>query len=281
MKKLLKKTVCLVVLSAIIVLLVQSAMNIPADDAYYVIAKAEEPNQCSEMILGDSVCNQIWNQKENIGSLCTLGSNQAITPCGSYLLLHAYLEAHPNTKTVYYAVRPQTLANDMWTNFTYQYFVLPFYKGENIPLIEEETKELLFQKFGKTFVTNDFLKMILSHNQRLQDIYLSRVQSGDNAVLNRLSATAVIYLRKMQDLCEERGVKFVVRPLPLEDIPENQDWEMFRQDIIDNGFEMLLQDFVDDIDYYPTDWFSDGVHFTDNKLKENLDTFRSRVIGDQ
>lgn len=280
MKKLLKKTILLAVLTVVVVTISQSAMNLPTDVAYYAISKASEPNNCSDVILGDSVCNQIWNQKENLGELCTLSSNQAITPCGSYLLLHTYLDAHPSTKTVYYAVRPQSLANDMWTNFTYQYFVLPFYNDENLPLIEDETKELLYEKFGKPFVTNQYLKMILSHNQRLQDIYLARVQTGDNDVTNRLSRTAAIYLRKMQALCEERGVKFVVRPLPLADTPENQDWNLFRQDIADYGFEDLLKNFIDDVDYYPLDWFVDGVHFTPDILAEHLETFRSRVLRD-
>ena len=282
MGKLLKNIVLLAVLTTAslgvyfgILTLFEPATTPTAEEVFYAIEKAEVSNDCTAVLLGDSVCNQLWDQHENIKGVCTLGCNQAITPCGTYLLLKEYLDAHPDTDTAYYLIRPQTLANDIWTNFSYQYFVLPFCNEENMALLEDETKTLLYDKFGRFFVENQFIKTVFLNNLPLRDAYLSHIQTGDHAVTNRLSRTSVLYLRKMQALCEEKGVSLVVRPLPVADSEVNRDWEAFEEDISQNGLEDLLGTFVEEIAYYPEDWFSDGVHFTEEILKAHQEELRA------
>lgn len=282
MGKLLKKILLLAVLTVAalggyfgILTLAEPGTAPTASEVFYAIDKAAVPNDCTAVLLGDSVCNQLWDQHENIGGVCTLGCNQAITPCGTYLLLKAYLDAHPDTDTAYYLIRPQTLANDIWTNYSYQYFVLPFCTEENMALLEDETTALLYEKFGRLFVENKFVKTVLLNNLPLRDAYLSQVQTGDNAVTNRLSRTSVLYLRKMMALCQEKGVSLVVRPLPLADTEENHRWDAFREDILEQGLEELLGTFLEELAYYPEAWFSDGIHFTEEMLQAHQEELRA------
>ncbi len=247
-----------------------------AGEVFYVIEKAEHNSGRPFVILGDSVCNQIWPQDKDSGNFSHLGCNQAITPCGTYLLMKKYLEHNPQTKEVYYMILPQTLGNDLNLNFTYQYFVIPFMNNGNMNLIEAETREMLYQKFGKFFVTNGYVKTFLLNNNIFMRQYLLHVQSKpERKYIRRLSRTAIIYLNKMRELCREHNVKLYVYPLPVKDILENHDLENFKQDVKNNGFEDILGDFIERIVYYPEDWFRDGVHFK----KEILEQHREEIIA--
>jgi hypothetical protein len=230
--------------------------------------------------MGDSVCNQLWSEfDEDVDGTCHIGCNQAITPAGSYLLLREYLENNPQTKEVYYLVRPQTLANDIWLNYSYQYFVIPFCDKDNWSILEEDTQNEIYRKFGKIFVDNEFIKLTLLNNNALMKKYLDYVQRQFEEEENhRISKTTVVYLAKIRDLCEEYDVNLYIKSNPLSDIEENYGWEEYQQDIIDYGFEDLLGDFIKDIPYYPETWFRDGVHFTDDILEEYGDEIRNNVL---
>lgn len=287
MKRFIKKVISLLLASVIGISLFYGLLCIMggnitglAAEAFYAREKAQKMNDCTIVYLGDSVCKQLWDEyDEDEDGICHIGCNQAITPAGSYLLLREYLENNPQTEQAYYIVRPQTLANDIGLQFSYQYFVIPFLDEDNFELLEEETQEIIYSKFGKKFVRSKLIKTLLLNNNALMQKYLNYVQSQSETInTHRMSRTTVVYLKKMRELCKQNNVELIVRACPLSDAKDNQDWDDFENDITIYGFEDLLGGFIEDITYYPEDWFRDGTHFTKEILQEYGESIRKSVL---
>lgn len=263
-----------------VVLMLPFRISDLAHEVFYTIEKAGHNSERSGVILGDSVCAQLWPYREDSPNISHLGCNQAITPAGTYMLLKKYLEHNPQTKEVFYIVRPQSLGNDLNLNYTYQYFVIPFINMESMKLLDEETCEKLYNKFGKFFVENAYIKRFLLNNNLFMKIYLRYIMSQpEKKYIHRLSRTAIIYLPKIRSLCSERNIKLSILPLPIPDTSENYGWENFAQDVKDYGFEDILAEFTQKIHYCPDDWYRDGSHFKPTILKQHLGELRALVMN--
>ncbi len=295
MRKFLVKTALIFSLSVLSITAVYVIMSIfsfrfgnLAHEVFYVIEKAGHNSGKTGVILGDSVCAQLWPKEKDSLNFSHLGCNQAITPAGTYILLKKYLANNPQTQEVYYIIRPQSLGNDMNRNYTYQYFVLPFMNKENEQLIDDETRQNIYDKFGKFFVENGYARYFLRNNNLLMMQYVNYVNNYINYVNNnkgyklyhRISRTTVLYLAKIRELCKENGIKLTVLPCPLSDLEEeNYGWEKFNGDVKEYGLEDLLGDFTKSIRYYPADWFFDRVHFKKEILNAHSEDIRASVMN--
>lgn len=251
-----------------------------AREVFYVIEKAGRNSGKPAVILGDSVCNQLWPQDKDSPNIAHLGCNQAITPAGTYILLSKYLANNPQTQEVYYIIRPQSLGNDMNLNYTYQYFVIPFVNAENMSLIEPETMRMLYDKFGKFFVHSSYMKTFLLNNNLFMGQYINHVKAQtERRYFHRLSRTAIIYLPKIHRLCEEHGAKLIVLPLPVPDTEDNYGWNDFDDDVRNCGFEDILGGFTERIHYCPEEWYVDGSHFKREILEAHIDKLRGLVMN--
>lgn len=276
--------VSLSIISVSAVYLLSFTMSSPltdlAEEVFYVIEKAGHNSGKPAVILGDSVCNQLWPQRKDSQQFSHLGCNQAITSAGTYILLKKYLANNPQTKEVYYIIRPQSLGNDMNLNYTYQYFVIPFINNENMKLIDDETKQKLYDKFGKFFVENCYAKKLLHSNHLFMSQYINHVKSkAEKKYFHRLSRTTIIYLSKIRDLCRKHDARLTVLPLPLPDTEENHGWGDFDADVREYGFDNVLGDFTKRIHYCPDEWYFDGSHFKPKILEEHTDELRNWVMN--
>lgn len=290
MNKFLKKIALVISLSVLsivgvylIIFMFSSSDSVLDPAPFYVMEKAGYNSELPSVILGDSVCGQLWPMKKNSPNMLHLSCNQAITPAGTYLLLKKYLEHNPQTKHVYYAVKPQSLGNDMNLDYKYQYFLLPFYNGGNIELIDGETKQKIYSKFGKFFSENSYIKRVLSHNRFFLGQYLNHVQRKLDIKYihrHRLSRTSAIYLPKILELCREHQAELHVLPLPLSAVSDDYGWESFAEDVKTNNLEYILGNFIANIHYYPAEWFMDGIHFKREILDVHSDDIRALVLDE-
>lgn len=247
-------------------------------ELYYALDLAEEKTEYTKVIIGDSVARLIFapDYQEETDTTCYLATNQAITVLGNYILLSRYLENNPQTEEVYYIVRPQSLANPLWFNFSFQYFIVPFYNDTYKQYIDVDTRKYIEDRFGKLYATNDIVKSFIENNAYYMDVYLNNVLEQQLEVRDEkhLSDLTIKYLPKIKELCDSHGVKLKVMAAPLPDTEDNRDWVEFEQQIVDNGLSDLLGDYIDGIDYYPEEAFGDEAHFT----QEYLDSERENII---
>lgn len=247
-------------------------------ELYYALDLAEEKTEYTKVIIGDSVARLIFapDYQEETDEVCYLATNQAITVLGNYILLNRYLENNPQTEEVYYIVRPQSLANPLWFNFSFQYFIVPFYNDTYKQYIDDDTRKYIEDRFGKLYATNDIVKSFIENNAYYMDVYLNNVLEQQLEVRDEkhLSDLTIKYLPKIKELCDCHGVKLKVLAAPLPDTQDNHEWADFEKQIEDNGLTGLLGDYIDGIDYYPESAFGDEAHFT----QEYLDSERENII---
>ncbi|MGN1187890.1 MAG: hypothetical protein ACI4R6_05305, partial [Lachnospiraceae bacterium] len=242
-------------------------------ELYYALDLAEQKNDYTKVIIGDSVARLIFSPdyQSETDEVCYLATNQAITVLGNYILLSRYLENNPQTEEVIYIVRPQSLANPLWYNFSFQYFIVPFYNDTYKKYIDEDTRSYIENRFGKMYATNNIVKSFVENNPYYLDVYLNNVLEQQLEVRDEkhLSDLSIKYLPMMKKLCESNGVSFTVLAAPLADTEENHDWSEFATQIAENGLSDILGEYLDGIEYYDESCFSDEAHFTDEYLEEN------------
>lgn len=252
-----------------------------AEEVYEAIEIAETPNTYTEVIIGDSVCRQLLSHENQVENevVCYMGTNQLITACGNYILLSRYIENNPQTEKVYYFVRPQSLGKDMDQHLFYPYFVIPFCRTEYMPYLEEETKISLTEKFGNMFVYNRYVKGLLLNNKALLSKYIEKYNESDITQHN-LSMITIVYLKKMQELCKEHNIEFVVIATPVAGNSSDYDWKSYMNDVKKYGFEDLMSEYTDDIYYIPKEYFTDGIHLESGYVKENREEILKRIFGE-
>lgn len=252
-------------------------------ELYYAVDLAQEKTEYTSVIIGDSVARLIFapEYQDETQETCYLATNQAITVLGNYILLNRYLENNPQTKEVIYIVRPQSLANPLWYNFSFQYFIVPFYNDEYKRYIDEETRAYIEERFGKMYATNKLVKNFIENNAYYMDVYLNNIleQQLEERDEKHLSALSVKYLPLMVKLCREHGAEFTVLAAPLPDTPDNHDWEEFAAQIEAEGLASILGDYLEGIDYYDETCFSDEAHFTEEFLAANRAEIVGRLLG--
>lgn len=259
-----------------------SKENELASEVFQVIDLAQKTNNYDIVIVGDSVARQIFppEQQEESLDTCYLTSNQAITVLGNYLLLLEYLSNNPQTEEVIYIARPQSLANNLWLKHSYQYFIYPFYNDYNEKNIDEETKEIIRNKFGKVFVENEQLKDFIFKNSFFLSSYLGRIQRQEEIINEKMiSELSVKYILKISQLCEERKIKFSVCSPPLSNIDDNRQWNEFEQQIDECELNDIMGDYVKRIVYYEVEDFSDKTHFTNEFLEKNREKIKLNLLN--
>ena len=287
MKRFIKKIACLIIITPFAFVIMNyiyfGTLNYLihtyriAGEVFYVIDKAEYNSGRETVYIGGSLCNQIWPQNHDSENIAHLGCNNGIMAAGNYLLLKKYLEHNQQTKEVYYLILPESLC---YGDYSYPYFVIPFLDSDNIKLLEHETREVLYKKFGKFFVTNSHIKYFFLNNIELMKICLDFIKDKSDKIntSHRLSKTSITYLAKIRELCQEHNVKIFILPLPMADTSKNYGWDEYEQDIIKYGFKDLFGNFVEKIHYYPENWFSDGVHFKPQILDQHREEIADAIL---
>lgn len=251
-------------------------------ELYYALELAEEKTEYTSVIIGDSVARLIFapDYQSETKETCYLATNQAITVLGNYILLNRYLENNPQTEEVVYILRPQSLANPLWYNFSFQYFIVPFYNDNYKHYIDEETCAYIEERFGKIYATNEMVKNFIENNSYYMDVYLNNILEQQLEVRDEkhISELAATYLKKMQKLCDEKGIKLTILAAPLPDTEVNSDWSEFKAQISEYGLNDILEGYFENLDYYDESFFSDEAHFTEEYLLENRDEIIERLF---
>ena len=84
--------------------------NVGAAEIIPYINKVQEQSDATKLLVGDSVCAQMYNGLQQYNEdVCIVGSNAAITLSGQYILIHQFLENHEQATDVYLILIPSSL----------------------------------------------------------------------------------------------------------------------------------------------------------------------------
>ena len=252
------------------------------DEIRPYIEKAGTPDGTTKVILGDSVCRQLFNdlQKYN-DDVSIIGSNAAITMAGQYILAKEYLDNHPDATDVFLIVLPQALGRTYDTHHGYPYAVMPFVETDTLRYLEDSTIGIISETYGDFFLNSTVVRSLdlSAVNRKLYLNHLARSGPGYN--MTDYYELADIYIPKINEMCESAGVNFYLYPCP---VCESQlsEIERIREGFDESALTVINSDYMDMIWYYPAEQSADDVHFSvDYADREHLNEVIKESFGDK
>ncbi|WP_338793175.1 hypothetical protein [Bernardetia sp. MNP-M8] len=240
--------------------------NIVAGNEIYIsIKKSKQKSNKKIVLIGDSVGNQLFSNKNDHDSINSLASNQAIGVIGQYLLLNNYLKSGNKPERVYMIYNPFSFQNNLNQIFTFHYFLKPFYKDEYVDV------------FSNT-VINQIDKIPFSNFCREPYILTSNwspnFNSDDSIDYTFLSPISKEYLIKINKLCTTNNISFYIIPAPTKVSNKRVVQRFNKKEVLGLSLENELTYYLSNIGYFPDSLFLDYVHL---KEPENL---RSYILNE-
>ena len=241
-----------------------------------LIEKVNTRDDSHALLLGDSVCRQMFLELADINEDVTVAP--AIAPfsmAGQYVLTKLYLDAHPEATDVYLIMVPM---DDISVNFNieyaYQYVVMPLVETGYLDMLDKDTVDELEYLYGAAFMNEDVVRRIDDSglNRKLYLNYIKTYKKNDYRH-SLEDSVYVKYLKKIRKMCDERSVTFHFMPAPVPDMEAYHEIVEVKAPLYfeQTGLDELVPDYLNEVRYYPEDWFYDGVHF--GGKYENQDTY--------
>ena len=237
------------------------------------INRTRETDQYSKLILGDSVCRQIYNPLQDINTeYCIMGTNRAITMSGQYLLAKEFIENRENVTDVYLIVTLDSFDAYYDKSFGYQYAIMPFVSTDLFGDLDKETVRIAKDSYGSLFLNKQVVELI-DYSEVNRKLYLNAVKQYapiSEELSEHVSDHTIRYLKKMDQMCDENGIEFHLLPTPIKDNDYKHD-QMSRQmeEFTEAGIIDLVKNYYDSVEYYPEEQFRDEVHLGGEYVERN------------
>lgn len=101
-------------------------------EVHEAIHTAKKSRAAKRLLIGDSVCRQLYWTGRPGADVVSLGCNQAVTMAGHFFLFKDYLAAHPDSlpEQLILSFDASSLGNNLDV-YSYHYFLKPFFRREN------------------------------------------------------------------------------------------------------------------------------------------------------
>lgn len=225
-------------------------------EVYHSIIKAEQkPRGVKKLIIGDSVCKQLYDNFEYNDSLYSLACNQAISMVGQYILLDAFLKNYTESDLleVVLIYRPSSFRNNLDQSYTFNYFLKPFYFKKNdvyfSPLVKGQIKN----------IPNYYLvKIPFIRKSRWSSAYNRKGDDPNNFTISAISAQ---YLMKMHEICIQNRVRSFTIICPyMSNQFQTEDFKSFDDEVRKYGLTDFFKGYYDSIVFLEKELFIDGIH---------------------
>lgn len=235
--------------------------NVGPDEIKPYIYKVQEDDNTTKLIIGDSVCHQLFNGLQEYNSDITIvGSNAGIAMTGQYILAEEYIKHHPNATDIYLIVLPSSLQINFGTTWGYQYTIMPFVETQTIQLLDEDTIQCMESVYGKFFM-EPLVVYFIDRSAINRKIYLNTLKKLSNGYEpeNRYEI-AEQYIGKIQELCKEHQIRLHLYACPMAE-KRKESVEEIRGTFKETMLYDMFPDYLANIYYYPDKQFRDGTHF--------------------
>lgn len=219
-------------------------------------SKTRTNRRIKKLILGDSTGHALYPSENTYDSIVSLACNQAITMAGQFFLLKNYLETNKDNlpTEIILLFTPGTFDNDV-DIFAYHYFLKPFplyeYKSLYTPHLNERIKSIPFY-----WTAN--LPFIQTTN------YTPSIAVPTEVERQSISELSLEYLLKIDSLTKQYGVPYSIRSTPVRDDRKSRVEDILQDllNISDPGIKEKMREYVQSVEYYPSELFFDDVHLS-------------------
>lgn len=236
-------------------------VNVGSSEIIPYIEELQENDGSNVVILGDSVCKQMFNglQKYNSG-FCMMGSNAAIASSGQYIFATEYLKSHPQATDVYLFMLPGSLTVTFDTTWGYQYTVMPFVLTDTLYLLEEKTINDMESVYGRLFMQKKIVECI-DKSALNRKLYLNLLaEYGEVYQQNSRFELADLYIKKIYDMCSEKNVELHLIPCPVAE-SQREAMKELSKEYEKTWMYTKFPNYFEEIVFYPDEQARDGVHF--------------------
>lgn len=237
------------------------------------IEEARLENDSTKLIIGDSVCNSLFNELEVYNPDYTIiGCNKGITMAGQYILLQEYFSCHDEVTDVYLIVTSNSLITGFDTEFGYPYAAIPFVKSGTISHLDEETVADMEELYYKPFLNKNVIDF-LDQSTLARKLYLNVIKDLKPTKLTLSYPDVTIrYIKKMHTLCQEKGVTMHLISPPYADTEERRViHETLQVEYENSELYPLFPKYFETILYYDAEMFPDGMHpYVDRSIKDEM-----------
>lgn len=240
-----------------------------------IVALSEKPAKWQTVVVGDSVAEQFVRTAPDVLDLTNF---QAPSVAGQYALVHNALRSQARSlKKIILFYGPQSFNCDLDQVFTYRYFVLPFVDLRSMNIFSWRTYAKLLRRplfvFGALYAGKT--------SSLIDDVDYSAFDPDPTPIeplsLRRafLSDTSIVYLRRIKEECDRRGIEFYVTYPPMSE-KANRDFTKIRAQIHELGLESFMEDFSA-IEVLPDSDFVDHLHLTQTAVIRMRDKVLARL----
>ncbi len=227
------------------------------------IEMVQKKDQYTKLVIGDSVCCRVFNGVRGYNKdYLMLGTNQAISMTGQFLLAKEFINNHPTATDIYIIVIPSSFQSDFDLKLGYQYAVTPFVETNLFNNLDLDIIQRAESVYGKYFIQSEIVRCI-DYSEMNRKIYLNLLYKYGKNPKNEglfISDSTIIALKRLDGMCKENNVKLHILPGP---IPENQDNHFIisqKAEFEKNSFGELMELYYNSITLYPLEYFPDGTH---------------------
>lgn len=235
------------------------------------IEKVQKKDKTKKLIVGDSVCNQVFNdlQVKN-PSYCIAASNASLSLAGQYLLIKEYVNSHEQIEEVDLFLLPRSFYSDNLYKNGFSYFIAAFFETN---LMEELDKEryALIQSEYPYFAKNPSLIKLIDYSPVNQKIFLNyKFSNQEKRSDEECFWESDYYLHKISELCRKQNIKFKLFSGPIPDNKDKRDEveQLCKYSRISADDELWSQ-YFESIVYEDSKMFPDGVHYG-GKYKDRI-----------
>lgn len=242
--------------------------------------KAREQDCTTQLLTGDSVCRQMFSGLAEYNPQTSfLATNAALMITGQYLLTEEYLQNHPDTTDVFLVMHPLTLTRTFDTEWGYRYAAMTYVETDTLRFLDENTIVAMESVYGSFFLRENVVQLI-EKSPVCRKLYLSYLNfNGKDYVQSSSFEISDRYVKKLYDLCEEKGVKLHLYSSPVAEYYREQVEELAAE-YEDTWMYSRYPDYINDILYYPSEWAEDLSHFSGEYAeRDNLNATIERAYA--
>lgn len=214
------------------------------------------------LIIGDSVCNQLYPSSSEYPDAVSLACNRAVTMAGHFFLMNNYFASNePELPDKVVVICSPAALQDNLDQFAFQYFLKPFYRKEYKPLFND----LLWQQIRSIpHYRVSVLPFVRISNFSFE--YELEPEAG-YALVSPLNRS---YLEAMQALAASRNVEFQLLCAPARKQKETEILTAINKGVENRELdETLLSAFRASLTFYPDSLFVDEHHFIKGEIPDD------------
>lgn len=246
--------------------------------------KARQQNGTTQLLIGDSICSQMFNGVVGYNpETSILSTNAALMITGQYLLAEEYLKNHPDATDVFLVMHPLTITRTIDTEWSYRYAVMTYVETDTLQYLDDNTVDAMEDTFGRFFLNSKVVQLV-EDSPVARKLCLSYLNtSREDYVQSSPFEIADQYVRKLYELCEEKGVTLHFYSSPVSEY-YREDMEELLPVYNETWMSTVYPDYMNDIWYYPLEWTEDMSHFSGeyaerSKLNESIrEAYKQTVL---